>query len=84
MLPFRLAGYVTGHGANSVGWVQAMTPVERHAELTYAESLFEKVRGSFEFDALLCAARPSVDAWEVHHEGAGGYVLRVDVYCCMW
>jgi hypothetical protein len=40
-LPFRLAGYVTGSsGAN---WVKSMTPVERHAELVYAESLFEKV-----------------------------------------
>ena len=40
-LPFRLAGYVTGNtGAN---WVKSMTDVERHAELVYAESLFEKV-----------------------------------------
>jgi hypothetical protein len=38
--PFRLAGYVTGSsGAN---WVKSMTVVERHAELVYAESLFEK------------------------------------------
>jgi hypothetical protein len=36
----RLAGYVTGNtGAN---WVKSMTDVERHAELVYAESLFEK------------------------------------------
>ncbi|KAI0270398.1 hypothetical protein BC834DRAFT_511339 [Gloeopeniophorella convolvens] len=39
-LPFRLAGYVTG--ANGVNWVKSMTDVERHAELVYAESLFEK------------------------------------------
>lgn len=29
-------------GASGVGFVKSMTPVERHAELTYAESLFEK------------------------------------------
>ena len=41
-LPFRLAGYVTGNtGAN---WIKSMTDVERHAELVYAECLFEKVR----------------------------------------
>ncbi|KAI0319413.1 hypothetical protein OF83DRAFT_1110594 [Amylostereum chailletii] len=39
-LPWRLAGYVTG--STGVGWIQSMTPVERHAELVYAESLFEK------------------------------------------
>jgi len=44
MLPFRLAGYVTGHATSGVPFVQSMTDVERHAELTYAESLFEKVR----------------------------------------
>jgi len=36
-LPFRLAGYVTGSSG-----VNNMNPVERHAELVYAESLFEK------------------------------------------
>ena len=41
-LPFRLAGYVTGN--TGVNWVKTMTPVERHAELVYAESLFEKAR----------------------------------------
>jgi len=41
-LPFRLAGYVTG--STGVDWVKSMTPVERHAELVYAESLFEKAR----------------------------------------
>jgi len=46
-LPFRLAGYVTGN--TGVNWVKSMTDVERHAELVYAESLFEKARnlGSF-------------------------------------
>jgi len=34
---FRLAGYVTGSSG-----VNNMNPVERHAELVYAESLFEK------------------------------------------
>ncbi|KAI0032001.1 hypothetical protein K488DRAFT_50862 [Vararia minispora EC-137] len=42
MLPFRLAGYVTGLAPHGVSFIQNMTPVERHAELTYAESLFEK------------------------------------------
>ncbi|KAI0255620.1 hypothetical protein BJV78DRAFT_1177213 [Lactifluus subvellereus] len=39
-LPFRLAGYVTG--SSGTNWVKSMTAVERHAELVYAESLFEK------------------------------------------
>jgi len=44
-LPFRLAGYVTGStGANN--WTKSMSPVELHAELVYAESLFEKARRS--------------------------------------
>jgi hypothetical protein len=43
-LPFRLAGYVTGN--TGVNWVKSMTDVERHAELVYAESLFEKVKHS--------------------------------------
>ena len=43
-LPFRLAGYVTGN--TGVNWVKGMTPVELHAELVYAESLFEKARTS--------------------------------------
>jgi hypothetical protein len=41
-LPFRLAGFVTGN--TGVNWVKSMTDVERHAELVYAESLFEKAR----------------------------------------
>lgn len=50
-LPFRLAGYVTGN--TGVNWVKSMTDVERHAELVYAESLFEKVRNlSFPFPFL--------------------------------
>jgi hypothetical protein len=53
-LPFRLAGYVTGNtGAN---WVKTMTPVERHAELVYAESLFERVR-SLGSPNLSCRSR---------------------------
>jgi hypothetical protein len=39
-LPFRLASYVTG--STGVNWIKSMTAVERHAELVYAESLFEK------------------------------------------
>ncbi|KAF8264918.1 hypothetical protein EI94DRAFT_1590818 [Lactarius quietus] len=39
-LPFRLASYVTGSSGSSS--VSDMTTVERHAELVYAESLFEK------------------------------------------
>ena len=27
---------------SGVGWYKTMTPMERHAELVYAESLFEK------------------------------------------
>ena len=29
-------------GSHAVDWIKGMTPVERHAELVYAESLFEK------------------------------------------
>lgn len=43
-LPTRLAGLVLGSlNTSGVGWIKNMTPVERHAELVYAESLFEKV-----------------------------------------
>ncbi|KAK0467451.1 hypothetical protein IW261DRAFT_1574184 [Armillaria novae-zelandiae] len=39
----RLAGYVvTSLNTTGVGFIKSMTPVERHAELVYAESLFEK------------------------------------------
>ncbi|KII83697.1 hypothetical protein PLICRDRAFT_180049 [Plicaturopsis crispa FD-325 SS-3] len=42
-LPMRLAGYFAGSlHASGIGFVQSMTAVERHAELVYAESLFEK------------------------------------------
>ena len=39
----RLAGHVvsTFH-PNGVGFIKGMTEVERHAELVYAESMFEK------------------------------------------
>jgi hypothetical protein len=41
----RLAGFVTGSSsASGLTWIKSMTPVERHAELVYAETLFEKVR----------------------------------------
>ena len=44
-LPTRLAGLVIGSlNTSGVGFVKTMTPVERHAELVYAETLFEKVR----------------------------------------
>lgn len=39
----RLAGYVVGSDTSGVGFIKSMTMDERHAELTYAESLFEKV-----------------------------------------
>ncbi|KAF8890951.1 hypothetical protein BD779DRAFT_1515400 [Infundibulicybe gibba] len=39
----RLAGYVVSSlNTTGVGFIKSMTPVERHAELVYAESLFEK------------------------------------------
>lgn len=41
----RLAGYVVGsRDSSGVGFIRSMKPVERHAELVYAESLLEKVR----------------------------------------
>ncbi|CAK5267930.1 unnamed protein product [Mycena citricolor] len=42
-LTSRLAGYVVSSlNTTGVGWIKGMTAVERHAELVYAESLFEK------------------------------------------
>ncbi|CCM00537.1 uncharacterized protein FIBRA_02571 [Fibroporia radiculosa] len=42
-LPTRLAGLVMGSlNTSGVGFIKSMTRVERHAELVYAESLFEK------------------------------------------
>ncbi|KZT66217.1 hypothetical protein DAEQUDRAFT_675510 [Daedalea quercina L-15889] len=42
-LPTRLVGLVLGSlNTSGVGWIKSMTPVERHAELVYAETLFEK------------------------------------------
>ncbi|KAI1787088.1 hypothetical protein LXA43DRAFT_1184699 [Ganoderma leucocontextum] len=42
-LATRLAGLVVGSlNTSGVGFIRSMTPVERHAELVYAESLFEK------------------------------------------
>ncbi|TDL19779.1 hypothetical protein BD410DRAFT_815806 [Rickenella mellea] len=39
----RMAGLVVGSDSISgVGFIKSMTPVERHAELIYAETLFEK------------------------------------------
>lgn len=43
----RLAGYIVPGMSNSgPEWVAQMTPVERHAELVYAETLHEKVNTS--------------------------------------
>ena len=43
-LTTRLAGLVIGSlNTSGVGWIRSMTDVERHAELVYAETLFEKV-----------------------------------------
>jgi hypothetical protein len=39
----RLAGFVTGGATSGVPWIKSMSAVERHAELVYAETLFEKV-----------------------------------------
>ncbi|KZT05152.1 uncharacterized protein LAESUDRAFT_781726 [Laetiporus sulphureus 93-53] len=42
-LPARLVGLVVPSlNTSGVGWIKSMTPIERHAELVYAESLFEK------------------------------------------
>ena len=39
----KLAGYVVSSvSGSSVQWIKGMTDVERHAELVYAESLFEQ------------------------------------------
>ncbi|KAF8147845.1 hypothetical protein B0H34DRAFT_785773 [Crassisporium funariophilum] len=38
----RLAGYVVSSLHSGVGFIKGMTDVERHAELVFAESMFEK------------------------------------------
>ena len=39
----RLAGYVVPSlNTTGIGFVKSMTPLERHAELIYAETLFER------------------------------------------
>ena len=44
-LPTRLAGLVVGSlNTSGSGLIKSMTAMERHAELIYAETLFEKVR----------------------------------------
>ena len=44
-LPTRLAGLVLSSlNTSGVGFVKSMTDIERHAELMYAETLFEKVK----------------------------------------
>lgn len=46
-LPTRLAGFlVSSLNTSGVGWISSMTPVERHAELVYAETLYERVSTS--------------------------------------
>jgi hypothetical protein len=41
----RLAGYIVPSLSTSgTEWIAGMTPVERHAELVYVESLYQKVR----------------------------------------
>lgn len=50
LLPTRVSSLNT----TGVGFVRTMTDVERHAELVYAESLFEKVR------LWICGAGSSV------------------------
>ncbi|KLO18664.1 hypothetical protein SCHPADRAFT_899460 [Schizopora paradoxa] len=40
-LTTKITGFVTG-STSGVNFVKSMTPVERHAELIYAETLFEK------------------------------------------
>ncbi|CAL1697497.1 unnamed protein product [Somion occarium] len=42
-LPTRLAGLlVNSLNTTGVGWIKSMTAIERHAELVYAESLYER------------------------------------------
>ena len=43
-LPKRLAGFLlTSLNTSGVGYIKSMTLTERHAELVYAESLYQKV-----------------------------------------
>jgi hypothetical protein len=50
----RLAGYIVPSlSTNGTEWIAAMTPVERHAELVYAESLYQKVGHLFDWPSAL-------------------------------
>ena len=54
LLTSRLAEYVVGSlNTTGVGFIKTMTPEERHAELVYTVSLFEKVQISILFDQML-------------------------------
>lgn len=51
-LPTRLAGLLVGSlNTTGIGWISSMTPVERHAELVYAETLYERVS---RYTSVLC------------------------------
>lgn len=54
----RFAGYVIGSDSSGVGFIKGMTMDERHAELTYAESLFEKVSSLAVPVYQFCIANP--------------------------
>lgn len=43
----RIAGLVWDNSSSGVGFIKSMTPLQRHAELLYAETLFAKVRTCF-------------------------------------
>ena len=66
-LPTRLAGLVIGSlNTSGVGFVKTMTPVQRHAELVYAETLFEKVgflRNKFAVAEILSAVHVYRLSW---------------------
>jgi hypothetical protein len=50
----RLAGcIVPSLSTNRTEWIAAMTPVDRHAELVYAESLYQKVGHHFGWPGAL-------------------------------
>ena len=43
----RIAGLVWDNSSSGTGFIKSMTPLQRHAELLYAETLFAKVRTCF-------------------------------------
>lgn len=79
-LPTRLAGLVIGSlNTSGVGFVKTMSDVERHAELVYAETLFEKVTWTSSFAAS--ASNVCRHSWASHTQETGLHLSKKRTWC---